>query len=104
MTSQSYRRTDRIARLVARRKQITPELPLVGMEVLGRARRLTLLSRPKIEVVFATHGLDTGEFDVLTTLRRMDREGDGSLSQQEMTRATDDSRIHPLYPYGPRSF
>lgn len=31
---------------------------------------LTLLSRPAIEAVFAKHGIDTGEFDVLATLSR----------------------------------
>jgi len=61
---------DHIARLVARRRAETPEVPLDGMEVFGRARRLTILSRPVIEGVFARHGLDTGEFDVLATLRR----------------------------------
>jgi len=45
-------------------------VPLDGMEIFGRARRLTLLSRPVIEAVFAEHGIDAGEFDVLATLSR----------------------------------
>jgi DNA-binding MarR family transcriptional regulator len=56
-----------------RRRQWTRELPdvdTVGMAVLGRARWITLHARPAIERVFARHGLDTGEFDVLATLLR----------------------------------
>ncbi len=40
------------------------------MEILARARRLDLLSRPAIEAAFKRHGIDTGEFDVLATLQR----------------------------------
>ncbi|MGE0180664.1 MAG: MarR family winged helix-turn-helix transcriptional regulator [Parvularculaceae bacterium] len=43
------------------------------MEILARARRLDLLSRPSIEAVFNNHGIDTGEFDVLATLQRSGR-------------------------------
>lgn len=47
-----------------------PDLDTRGMAVLGRARRLTLLVRPQIDAVLATHGLDAGEADVLFTLLR----------------------------------
>lgn len=56
-----------------RRAQWRRELPDVdtrGMAVLGRARLLTTLVRPRIEAVFASYGLDSGEFDVLATLLR----------------------------------
>jgi DNA-binding MarR family transcriptional regulator len=56
-----------------RRQQWARELPDVdtrGMEVLGRARWITLAVRPAIEGVFARHGLDAGEFDVISTLLR----------------------------------
>jgi DNA-binding MarR family transcriptional regulator len=56
-----------------RRRQWSQELPevdTVGMAVLGRARWITLQVRPAIERVFELHGLDTGEFDVLSTLLR----------------------------------
>lgn len=59
-----------------RRRQWARELPDVdtkGMAVLGRARWITLASRPAIEGVFARHQLDTGEFDVLSTLLRAGR-------------------------------
>lgn len=55
------------------RGQWTRELADVdteGMAILGRARRITRLARPPIERVFERHGLDTGEFDVIATLRR----------------------------------
>jgi DNA-binding MarR family transcriptional regulator len=47
-----------------------PGLDTTAMDILGRARRVVLRSRPAIEAVFARHGLDAGEFDVLATLRR----------------------------------
>src|SRR3954462_259051 len=56
-----------------RRAQWAQELPMVdtiGMAILGRARWITLNARPAIEAVFTRAGLDTGEFDVLTTLLR----------------------------------
>jgi DNA-binding MarR family transcriptional regulator len=57
----------------ARRQQWARELPdldTMGMAILGRMRWLTLAARPPIEAVFAGHGLDVGEFDVLGTLLR----------------------------------
>jgi DNA-binding MarR family transcriptional regulator len=47
-----------------------PDVDTVGMAILGRARWVTLLVRPAIEAVFAKHGLDSGEFDVIATLLR----------------------------------
>ena len=62
--------TDRTGQLIARRRRETPDVPLDGMEILSRANRLVRLSRKWIEPVFTRHDLDTGEFDVLATLRR----------------------------------
>lgn len=61
---------DHIDRLRAQWARELPDLDTRGMEVLGRARRIVLRSRPPIEAVFARHGMDAGEFDVLSTLRR----------------------------------
>jgi DNA-binding MarR family transcriptional regulator len=47
-----------------------PGLDTGGMAILGRARWITLASRPGIEAVFKAHGLDSGEADVLFTLLR----------------------------------
>lgn len=57
----------------ARREQWRREMPEVdttGMAILGRARHITLQVRPAIEAIFARHGVDAGEFDVLATLLR----------------------------------
>ena len=70
MAKRPVRSRDHVGRLVAKRRRETPDVPLDGMEIFGRARRLTSLSRPPIEAVFARHGIDAGEFDVLASLRR----------------------------------
>lgn len=67
------KRLDHVAKLIEQRRAVSPTIPLEGMEILARARRLTLLSRIPIEAVFSRHGLDTGEFDVLATLRRTNK-------------------------------
>ncbi|BAQ46139.1 MULTISPECIES: MarR family winged helix-turn-helix transcriptional regulator [Methylobacterium] len=40
------------------------------MGILGRARRLALIARPRIDAVLSSYGLDAGEADVLFTLLR----------------------------------
>jgi len=62
--------SDHIDRLRDQWRRELPDLDTGPMAVIGRARRVTLRSRPAIEAVFARHGLDTGAFDVLSTLRR----------------------------------
>jgi DNA-binding MarR family transcriptional regulator len=47
-----------------------PDLDTSGMAVIGRMRWITLQLRPPIDAIFARHGLDNGEFDVIATLRR----------------------------------
>lgn len=47
-----------------------PDLDTRGMAILGRMRWITLNLRPPIEAIFKKYGLDSGEFDVITTLRR----------------------------------
>lgn len=61
---------DHIDRLRARWAAELPDVDTGTMEVLGRARRIVLQSRPAIEAVLGRHGVDPGEFDVLTTLMR----------------------------------
>ncbi len=48
----------------------TPELDRSPMAVVGRISRLAQLLQAELEPVFAEHGLNGGEFDVLATLRR----------------------------------
>jgi DNA-binding MarR family transcriptional regulator len=47
-----------------------PELDRAPMGVVGRISRLSQLLDAEIEPVFAEHGLNGGEFDVLAALRR----------------------------------
>lgn len=47
-----------------------PDVDTEGMAIIGRARRITLKLREGIEAIFASHGIDAGEFDVLGTLLR----------------------------------
>ncbi|AKQ63697.1 Transcriptional regulator, MarR family [Myxococcus hansupus] len=61
---------DHVDRLRAQWARELPDVDTQGMEVLGRARRITLRVRPPIEAVFSEQGLDTGEFDVIATLLR----------------------------------
>lgn len=61
---------DHVDRLRAQWRREMPRVDTSPMEVVGRARRITLALRPEIEAVFARHGLDAGEFDVLGSLRR----------------------------------
>jgi DNA-binding MarR family transcriptional regulator len=70
MSRQIRRSRDGVDR---RRKQWAAELPDVdtrGMGIIGRMRWITLNLRPPIEAIFRKHGLESGEFDVLGTLRR----------------------------------
>ena len=47
-----------------------PELDLTAIGVAGRLGRVAMLTTPRVEAVFAKHGLKQGEFDVLAALRR----------------------------------
>jgi len=61
---------DHVDRIHAQWRRELPGIDLDGSRIMARARRITLLSRPKIEAIFSRHGVDAGEFDVLATLRR----------------------------------
>lgn len=61
---------DHVDRLRAQWARELPDVDTSAMEIVGRARRITLALRRDIEAVFARHGLDAGEFDVVATLRR----------------------------------
>lgn len=47
-----------------------PDVDVSGMAVIGRISRLERLFGAELSRVFATHGLERWEFDVLATLRR----------------------------------
>lgn len=61
---------DHVDRLRGQWARELPDLDTGPMAVLGRALRLTQLVRSSIEATFAGFGLDRGEFDVISTLRR----------------------------------
>lgn len=61
---------DHVDRLRAQWAAELPDLDTSPMAVLGRIYRLSRLVSPSIEALFAEHGLDRGEFDVVATLRR----------------------------------
>jgi DNA-binding MarR family transcriptional regulator len=61
---------DHVASLRASWARERPDVDTEGMAILGRARRITLLLRARIEAVFKKFGCDAGEFDVLASLRR----------------------------------
>ncbi len=61
---------DHVAHVHAQWRRELPDVDLDGSRIVARARRFTLHARERIEDVFARHGLDPGEFDVLATLRR----------------------------------
>ncbi|HEV7322752.1 MAG TPA: MarR family transcriptional regulator [Ensifer sp.] len=63
-------KSDHVDRLRAQWDHELPDLDTEPMTILGRAYRLSNLVRPSIEETFASFGLDRGEFDVLSTLRR----------------------------------
>ena len=62
--------TDPVDAIVAQWHRERPDVDVTGMEVIGRISRLERLIRPLIGEVFARHGLEAWEFDVLATLRR----------------------------------
>ena len=75
MTGESGRsddqaREDHIDRLRQQWTRELPDLDTEPMAILGRAYRLSNLVRSGIEATFAAFGLDRGEFDVVSTLRR----------------------------------
>lgn len=47
-----------------------PDVDVSGMAIIGRITRLEKLIRPRLDAVFAQHGLESWEFDVLATLLR----------------------------------
>lgn len=61
---------DEVDRLIAQWHRERPELDLAAVAVLGRFARFAAIANRSIDAVFARHGLRSGEFDVLSALRR----------------------------------
>lgn len=62
--------TDAIDDILAQWRSEIPELQAEPMALIGRLKRCAALLTPRLEQVFAQHGLSSGAFDVLATLRR----------------------------------
>jgi DNA-binding MarR family transcriptional regulator len=54
----------------AQRAAESPDIDTEGMAIFGRIYRLATRIAPHMEALFARHGLERGEFDVLSTLQR----------------------------------
>lgn len=61
---------DAVDAIVAQWQREMPDLPTADMALIGRLKRCAALIQPRLEAVFAEHGLSSGGFDVLATLRR----------------------------------
>ncbi|MER8820341.1 MarR family transcriptional regulator [Mesorhizobium sp. M0991] len=62
---------DRAAKAIEQWKKERPDLDVSPMAVLGRLNEAaSLISRERLAPLFASYGLQSGEFDVLATLRR----------------------------------
>ncbi len=70
MSRQNAAPRDGIDRRRAQWAAELPDLDTRAMAIIGRMRWITVNLRPPIEAIFRKHGLDSGEFDVLATLRR----------------------------------
>ncbi|MFL1432479.1 MULTISPECIES: MarR family winged helix-turn-helix transcriptional regulator [unclassified Nocardiopsis] len=55
---------------VAQWRRERPDLDFSAMATLARFARLHVVGGRHVDAVFAAHGLDRGEFDVLASLRR----------------------------------
>lgn len=67
------RRRDHVQYVLEQWRREAPELDRSPMGVVGRVSRLAQLLQAELEPVFAAHGLNGGEFDVLASLRRAGR-------------------------------
>lgn len=61
---------DRVDEIVEQWRRQRPDLDTSGMAIIGRVSRLDREIRPMLDRVFARHGLESWEFDVLATLLR----------------------------------
>lgn len=61
---------DAVDRIAAQWQRERPDLELLAMTIIGRMSNLHQLIRPRLERLFAEHGITGWTFDVLATLRR----------------------------------
>jgi DNA-binding MarR family transcriptional regulator len=85
-------RPDPVDRLIEQWARERPDLELGPMATIGRLGRLHSLASRSIADVFASHGLQIGEFDVLAALRRS--------GEPFLMKPTDLARVLMLSPAG----
>lgn len=73
---------DSVDRIIAQWGHVHPGIDVSPMGVLGRLSRLSRFFERDLQEVFSEHNLQPGEFDILATLRRADREGTGLTAGQ----------------------
>jgi DNA-binding MarR family transcriptional regulator len=61
---------DAVDELLDQWRRERPDVDVSGMAIIGRISRIERRLRPRLGEVFARHGLEAWEFDVLATLRR----------------------------------
>ncbi len=61
---------DHVDEILAQWNRERPDVDVSGMAIIGRIARLHQVVRPRLNAVFAKHGLESFEFDVLATLLR----------------------------------
>src|SRR5699024_6246297 len=61
---------DEVDRIVAAWRDVRPDIDVTPMQILSRVTRLSRQLDRKRKAGFASRGLDTGAFDVLSSLRR----------------------------------
>jgi DNA-binding MarR family transcriptional regulator len=83
---------DHVDLLIEQWAQQRPDLELGPMATIGRLGRLHALATRSIAEVFADHGLQIGEFDVLAALRRS--------GEPFIMKPTDLARVLMLSPAG----
>lgn len=70
MLSMGEAKSDAVDTITAQWHHERPDLNLEAMAIIGRLGRLSVVAGRQIEEVFAAHGLQRGEFDVVAALRR----------------------------------
>jgi DNA-binding MarR family transcriptional regulator len=62
--------TDGVDLILEQWRRERPDVDVSGMAIIGRLGRVERALRTRLDEVFAEHGLESWEFDVLATLRR----------------------------------
>jgi DNA-binding MarR family transcriptional regulator len=75
---------DIVAQVMRQWERIHPELDITPIAVIGRLNRCVLLLQQATDAPLREHGLTRPEFDILGTLRRLDRE----LTPSQIARET----------------